>query len=179
MTFKALMSRKEGFRTFVPLSQWEKIKKAGMAPGARSGFVWAPHKRKAVLFGGVTDNEARMGEVMASEFHNELYQFNFDKRRWFPVTMRSPAGKGKRAGEGTCEEAGRGAVEAGISGKGNGTGVFNSVFCVLVTVSCVFFVFCMFVCWVVSVYLRFRLCMDIVWIFLFGRFGFRSLFRAS
>ncbi|CAD7702273.1 unnamed protein product [Ostreobium quekettii] len=99
--------------------KWEKVKKAGMAPGARSGFGWVPHKRKAVLFGGVTDNEARLGEVMASEFHSELYQFNFDRRRWFPVTMRSPAGKGKRpvdgAGKPRGEEVGKGAGEAGSS----------------------------------------------------------------
>lgn len=75
--------------------QWERIKKSGMAPGPRSGFCWALHKRRAILFGGVTDNEAKGGETLVSEFHNELYQFNFDNKRWFPVVIRPPKGSKK------------------------------------------------------------------------------------
>lgn len=75
--------------------QWEKIKKSGMAPGPRSGFCLASHKRRAILFGGVTDNEAKGGETLVSEFHNELYQFNFDNKRWFPVVIKPPKGSKK------------------------------------------------------------------------------------
>ncbi|GMH39779.1 hypothetical protein BSKO_07677 [Bryopsis sp. KO-2023] len=72
--------------------KWEKVKKAGMAPSARSGCCWAVHKRRTILFGGVTDNEAKGGETLVSEFFNELYQFNFDSRKWFPVAIRLPKG---------------------------------------------------------------------------------------
>ncbi len=36
---------------------------------------------RAFVFGGVSDNEARGGEDLSSEFHNDLYTFNIE-RRW-------------------------------------------------------------------------------------------------
>ena len=58
--------------------QWERVKKAGMAPGPRASFAWAVHKGTRVfLFGGVSDNEAKGGEDLSSEFHNDLYTFSF------------------------------------------------------------------------------------------------------
>ena len=33
------------------------------------------------------------GEDLSSEFHNDLYQFLLDKRRWFAAEMRPPAKK--------------------------------------------------------------------------------------
>jgi hypothetical protein len=48
-----------------------------MAPGPRASFGWAVHKgTRAFLFGGVSDNEARGGEDLSSEFHNDLYTFS-------------------------------------------------------------------------------------------------------
>eukprot|EP00798_Chlamydomonas_sp_ICE-L_P018504 gene18504-25003_t len=67
---------------------WERVKKAGMAPRARASFALVSHKARALLFGGVSDNESRGGEDMSSEFHNDMYQFSFDKRRWFAAEMR-------------------------------------------------------------------------------------------
>ena len=32
--------------------QWERVKKAGMAPSPRSSFGLATHRQRAVLFGG-------------------------------------------------------------------------------------------------------------------------------
>jgi len=62
--------------------QWERVKKVGMAPGARASFGWAVHKgTRAFLFGGVSDNEAKGGEDLSSEFHNDLYTFSF-LNRW-------------------------------------------------------------------------------------------------
>lgn len=62
--------------------QWDKVKKAGMAPGPRASFSLVAHKARAFLFGGVSDNEAKGGEDLSSEFHNDLYTFNMDNRRW-------------------------------------------------------------------------------------------------
>jgi hypothetical protein len=40
----------------------------------------------------VVDHESKGGEVLVSEFYNELYTFAMDTRRWFPLTLRpSPA----------------------------------------------------------------------------------------
>jgi hypothetical protein len=35
---------------------------------------------RAFLFGGVSDNETKRGEDLSSEFHNDLYTFNFTNR---------------------------------------------------------------------------------------------------
>jgi hypothetical protein len=53
-----------------------------MAPGPRASFSLVAHKARAFLFGGVSDNEAKGGEDLSSEFHNDLYTFNMDNRRW-------------------------------------------------------------------------------------------------
>lgn len=59
-----------------------------MAPSKRASFSLAVHKDKAILFGGVADEEARQGEVIVSNFFNELYQLNMTQMRWYPVAMR-------------------------------------------------------------------------------------------
>ena len=71
---------------------WEKVKKAGIAPSERSGFsmVAQPGKGRSFFFGGVKDHEVKDGESMMSEFFNEAYFFVHEKQRWFPVTMRPP-----------------------------------------------------------------------------------------
>lgn len=43
-----------------PPLQWERVKKAGMAPGPRSSFSLVTHKGRAFLFGGASDNEAKV-----------------------------------------------------------------------------------------------------------------------
>ena len=70
--------------TTTTTKQWERVKKAGMAPGPRASFGWAVHAApkgvRAFLFGGASDNEARGGEDLSSEFHNDLYTFAFGNR---------------------------------------------------------------------------------------------------
>lgn len=52
-----------------------------MAPGPRASFGWAVHKgARAFLFGGVSDNEARGGEDLSSEFHNDMYTLSLANR---------------------------------------------------------------------------------------------------
>lgn len=67
--------------------QWQKVKKEGMAPGPRMSFGLVVHKKRAIVFGGVTDAAGR-GDRVYSELHNELYQFNHETRRWFPLGLR-------------------------------------------------------------------------------------------
>ncbi|KNA11407.1 hypothetical protein SOVF_135480 [Spinacia oleracea] len=67
--------------------EWNKVKKSGMPPGLRAGFSMCVHKKRAVLFGGVVDMEAG-GDVMMSLFLNELYGFQLDNHRWYPLEIR-------------------------------------------------------------------------------------------
>lgn len=66
---------------------WNKVKKGGMPPGPRAGFSMCVHKKRAVLFGGVVDMEAE-GDVLMSLFLNELYGFQLDIHRWYPLELR-------------------------------------------------------------------------------------------
>lgn len=68
-----------------------------MAPSVRSSFAMVHLRQKAFLFGGAADEEAKDGEVMVSNFFNDLYQLNLSLGRWFPATLREPKGE-KAAG---------------------------------------------------------------------------------
>ena len=74
---------------------WQKVKKEGMVPSPRTSFGLAVQatKGKAILFGGVFDQEGS-GDKMYSELFNEAYQFNMNSKRWFPVSVRPPKVKG-------------------------------------------------------------------------------------
>lgn len=76
---------------------WQKVKKEGMVPSPRTSFGLAVQasKGKAILFGGVFDQEGS-GDKMYSELFNEAYQFNMSSRRWFPVLVKPPKQVGKR-----------------------------------------------------------------------------------
>ncbi|KAL6652500.1 hypothetical protein ACP70R_011425 [Stipagrostis hirtigluma subsp. patula] len=67
--------------------EWNKVKKTGMPPGPRAGFSMCVHKKRAVLFGGVVDMEVE-GDVIMSMFMNELYGFQLDNHRWYPLELR-------------------------------------------------------------------------------------------
>ncbi|KDP30979.1 hypothetical protein JCGZ_11355 [Jatropha curcas] len=67
--------------------EWNKVKKSGMPPGPRAGFSMCVHKKRALLFGGVVDMEME-GDVMMSLFLNELYGFQLDNYRWYPLELR-------------------------------------------------------------------------------------------
>ncbi|KAK4798380.1 hypothetical protein SAY86_030706 [Trapa natans] len=66
---------------------WNKVKKTGMAPGPRAGSSVCVHKKRAMLFGGVVDIEVE-GDVLVSLFLNELYGFQLDNHRWYPLELR-------------------------------------------------------------------------------------------
>ncbi|KAI4343661.1 hypothetical protein L6164_010983 [Bauhinia variegata] len=67
--------------------EWNKVKKSGMPPGPRAGFSMCVHKRRALLFGGVVDMEVE-GNIMMSLFLSELYGFQLDSHRWYPLELR-------------------------------------------------------------------------------------------
>ncbi|KAF9126155.1 hypothetical protein BGW39_006840 [Mortierella sp. 14UC] len=69
--------------------RWEKKKKSGSAPSARSGCSMAPYKNRAVLFGGVYDDDVNE-ETLESTFFNELYTYQIDTGRWFPMNLKRP-----------------------------------------------------------------------------------------
>ncbi|XP_051148129.1 LOW QUALITY PROTEIN: uncharacterized protein LOC127263167 [Andrographis paniculata] len=67
--------------------EWNKVKKSGMPPGPRAGFSMCIHKKRALLFGGVVDMEME-GDLMMSLFLNEIYGFQLDNHRWYPLELR-------------------------------------------------------------------------------------------
>ncbi|KAH7046148.1 galactose oxidase [Linnemannia elongata] len=69
--------------------RWEKKKKSGSAPSARSGCAMAPYKNRAVLFGGVFDDDVNE-ETLESTFFNELWTYQIDTGRWFPMNLKRP-----------------------------------------------------------------------------------------
>ncbi|KAJ7535231.1 hypothetical protein O6H91_12G023500 [Diphasiastrum complanatum] len=93
---------------------WSKVKKLGMPPGPRAGFSMCVHKKRAVLFGGVVDTEDT-GDLLNSTFLNEMYAFQMDNRRWYPLELRKakvfktkakvqPAGEKARARSNGCSQ---------------------------------------------------------------------------
>ncbi|KAK2968262.1 hypothetical protein RJ640_030312 [Escallonia rubra] len=86
--------------------EWNKVKKSGMPPGPRAGFSMCVHKKRALLFGGVVDMEVE-GDVIMSLFLNELYGFQLDTHRWYPLELR----KGKSTKE---------KIKRNLDGKSNG-----------------------------------------------------------
>ena len=87
--------------TAVPVKAvWERLSKRGTAPSRRSGASFAVHKSRALVFGGVFDKDTQ-GLTMDSEFFNELYAFDMDRKRWYVLDYNVPksnqAGKDRRA----------------------------------------------------------------------------------
>jgi len=76
--------------TAVPVkATWERLSKKGTAPSRRSGASFAVHKSRALVFGGVYDKDTQ-GLTMESEFYNELYAFDMDRKRWYVLDYNAP-----------------------------------------------------------------------------------------
>jgi N-acetylneuraminic acid mutarotase len=69
--------------------KWTKVKRNGYGPSGRTGFSLVVHKRSFVVFGGVEDDETE--EDLSSVFFNDLFGFNVDRKRWYPMTIRKRA----------------------------------------------------------------------------------------
>ncbi|KAK6948577.1 hypothetical protein Daesc_010347 [Daldinia eschscholtzii] len=73
-----------------PNVRWEKRKKPANTPvPSRAGATMAYHKGRGILFGGVHDIE-QSEEGMDSEFFNQLYAWNIERNRFFPLSLRKP-----------------------------------------------------------------------------------------
>jgi hypothetical protein len=91
-----------------PTVRWEKRKKPANAPNpTRAGATMAFHKGRGILFGGVHDVE-ESEEGMESEFFNQLFAWNVERNRFFPLALRKPrAGGGKKGGGEQQQRGGR------------------------------------------------------------------------
>lgn len=73
-----------------PTMRWERRKKpANVINPPRAGISMAYHKSRGVLFGGVNDREDSE-EAIDSEFFKELFVYNIDRNRMFPLALRRP-----------------------------------------------------------------------------------------
>ena len=75
--------------------RWERIKLGGAGqqpPSPRSGFSLVFHKKRAILFGGVRDGEEDGGK--GSTFFADLFSFQFDTGRWFPLVVKGARARG-------------------------------------------------------------------------------------
>ncbi|KAI1172440.1 WLM domain-containing protein [Nemania sp. FL0916] len=80
-----------------PNVRWEKRKKPTNAPAPpRAGATMAFHRNRGLLFGGVHDVE-QSEEGIDSEFFNQLYTWNIERNRFFPMVLRKPRAQKKVA----------------------------------------------------------------------------------
>ncbi|KAL7751311.1 Kelch repeat-containing protein 3 [Sorochytrium milnesiophthora] len=81
--------------TDVKQIRWEKRKKQGFYPGPRSGATMALYKNKAIMMGGVYDEETE-DDGMVSTCYNDMYALQVDSLRWYSVTVRAKSQKKRR-----------------------------------------------------------------------------------
>lgn len=62
---------------------------------ARAGATMAYHKGRGICFGGVHDVE-QSEEGIDSEFFNQLFAYNIDRNRFFPLALRRPRTSAKK-----------------------------------------------------------------------------------
>lgn len=80
-----------------PTVRWERRKKPANIPSpARVGATMAYHKGRGILFGGVHDVD-QSEEDMTSEFYNQLFAWNVERNRFFPLALRKPRHQKKQA----------------------------------------------------------------------------------
>ncbi|KAF8819065.1 kelch repeat-containing protein [Cardiosporidium cionae] len=66
---------------------WERLKKIGSYPSPRSGASMVAYKNLAIMFGGVMDQA--VGELrLKSIFYNDMYAFDFNRKRWYAITLK-------------------------------------------------------------------------------------------
>lgn len=84
----------------LPKVHWEKRKRSTNAPNPpRAGATMAFHKGRGIMFGGVHDVE-ESEEGIDSEFFNQLFVWNIDRNRYFPLALRKPRAQPKKANAG-------------------------------------------------------------------------------
>jgi len=75
--------------------RWSRLPRSslGFAPTPRASFGLAANpplsRRRAILWGGIVDRAGARDRVF-SEHCDDLYAFNVDLKRWFPIALRGP-----------------------------------------------------------------------------------------
>lgn len=96
-----------------PTVRWERRKKPVNSPNPpRAGVTQAYHKGRGIMFGGVHDVE-ESEEGIDSEFFDQLFAFNIERNRFFPLTLRRAKiapkkqveDRGAKRGRGKADEA--------------------------------------------------------------------------
>ncbi|CAD6584214.1 MAG: hypothetical protein ASARMPREDX12_001556 [Alectoria sarmentosa] len=96
-----------------PTVRWERRKKPVNAPNPpRAGVTQAYHKGRGIMFGGVHDVE-ESEEGIDSEFFDQLFAFNIERNRFFPLMLRRTklapkkqmGDRGAKRGRGKADEA--------------------------------------------------------------------------
>ncbi len=82
------------YRLSTETMKFNKIKKSGYGPSARSGFGMTVFKGNLVVFGGVEDDENEAD--LESVFHADLFALDMKRRKWYPMTLRRKGGKKRR-----------------------------------------------------------------------------------
>ncbi|KAH7034955.1 uncharacterized protein B0I36DRAFT_285170 [Microdochium trichocladiopsis] len=94
-----------------PTVRWEKRKKPANTPNpARAGATMAYHRGRGLFFGGVHDVE-ESEEGMDSEFFNQMFAWNIERNRFFPLALRKPRVQ-KKAGANEQRSGRRGRAQA-------------------------------------------------------------------
>ena len=79
-----------------PTLRWERRKQPANRPNPpRAGATMTYHKGRGVFFGGVHDVEASE-EGIDSEFFRDLFVWNIDRNRFFPLSLRRPKAGGAK-----------------------------------------------------------------------------------
>lgn len=64
--------------------------------------------------GGCVDHETKGGEVIVSEFYNELYTFAFENQRWYTLGLRGAPAPKQAGGDGAAGSEAHAEVEEGV-----------------------------------------------------------------
>ena len=94
-----------------PPMRWERRKRATNLPNPpRAGVTQAYHKGRGIMFGGVHDVE-ESEEGIDSEFFDQLYAFNIERNRVFPLTLRRAKAVSKKQIEDRGSKRARGKAD--------------------------------------------------------------------
>lgn len=74
---------------------WQKLRLGGIPPPIRSGMGFCQKDKKLFLFGGVVDLDGPGGKTV-STFHNDLFVFNMETKKFFPVLLSKRSNKSKK-----------------------------------------------------------------------------------
>ncbi|KAI4216949.1 MAG: hypothetical protein LQ351_000898 [Letrouitia transgressa] len=95
----------------LPSARWERRKKPVNSPSPpRAGATQVYHKGRGILFGGVHDVE-ESEEGIESEFFDQLFAWNIERNRYYPITLRRPRAAAQKQNEGRIFKRERGKAD--------------------------------------------------------------------